>query len=125
MVLNAVVSNYEDSVNEETGEIITVYIVRVQLMTKHIVLVKRYSDFRDLYLSMKDRYSKQIANYKFPNISLFNSNAKFTKIRRLRGFNELLGILIKLQPLPAGLQAFLQVAHNYIITSTICSTITL
>ena len=36
--------------------------------------------------------------YKFPNKSLFHNSAKFTKERRVRGFDELLKILLELTP---------------------------
>ena len=48
--LSAHVTNFEDVTSAE-GEIITMYIVRVQYNSTSFILAKRYSDFQTLYSS--------------------------------------------------------------------------
>lgn len=114
MVLIVNVTHFEDITNA-TGEIVTVYIVHVKYSFKSSYqLSKRYSDFFDLYNSMKDFLPHQ---YKFPNKSLFSTGAQFTKERRIKGFDELLKILIKQEPFPLTLQRFLELQERVSIGS--------
>eukprot|EP01038_Epipyxis_sp_PR26KG_P009356 gene9356-12606_t len=104
------VTTYEDSISS-SGEIITSYVVVVSYDTLNYIILKRYSEFSQLYLNLKDSY-RQLDDYKFPNKSLFNNSANFTKDRRLRGFDELLNILSKLRPLPILYQDFLELPER-------------
>jgi len=93
------VTHFEDY-TEPTGEILTKYMVRVLYRptgdgndsTICYMLGKRYSDFKELYLATKDIIPY---DYKFPNKSIFNNNAQFTKERRIRGFDELIKHLLR------------------------------
>lgn len=99
------VSHFEDIVSY--GEVVTIYCVNVNYSEKTYVLGKRYSDFADLYSSVQDRMSG--TSYQFPKKSLFNNAAQFTKERRLRGFDELLKILSKMNLYAPDLQKFLEI----------------
>jgi hypothetical protein len=100
-------THYEDSGNNSSGEIVTVYWVNVQYSThKSYSLSKRYSDFATLYQILKDYLPN---DYKFPNKSLFHNNAQFTKERRMKGFDELLKYLSRHVPLNPDFQAFLEI----------------
>jgi hypothetical protein len=100
-------THYEDSGNNSSGEIVTVYWVNVQYSThKSYSLSKRYSDFATLYQVLKDYLPN---DYKFPNKSLFHNNAQFTKERRMKGFDELLKYLSRHVPLNPDFQAFLEI----------------
>ncbi len=99
----------------ETNDNITVYIVNVKYSFKSSYsLPKRYSDFSDLYNAMKDLLP---SNYKFPNKSIFSTTAQFTKERRIKGFDEMLKTLIKLDPFPVALQKFLELHERVSIGS--------
>ena len=129
MIYSVAVSSYED-ITSSMGEIITTYIVQVihallltlifiyipYLMIQvyytpkdSYILSKRYSDFSSLYICLKD-YLPQ--SYRFPNKSIFNNNAQFTKERRLRGFDELLKRLLKSNPKSVEFQAFLEIPER-------------
>jgi hypothetical protein len=54
---------------------------------------KRYSDFKMLFTNLRDILP---VDYKFPNKSIFNNNSSFTKERRVRGFDELLSLLLQM-----------------------------
>eukprot|EP01032_Pedospumella_encystans_P012091 gene12091-14010_t len=58
---------------------------------------KRYSEFKTLFEILKDLIPP---DYKFPNKSLFHNSAQATKDRRVRGFDQLLQILLKRKPVP-------------------------
>lgn len=99
------VTHFDDQITS-AGEVVTVYVVHVKYSSKSFyTLSKRYSDFFDLYNIMKDSLPP---SYKFPNKSLFNTSAQFTKERRIKGFDELLKLLTKLDPFPLPLQRFLE-----------------
>jgi hypothetical protein len=51
--------------------------------------------------------------YKFPNKSMFNTAAKFTKERRKVGFDELLQILVQGKEFHVELMEFLELAYQY------------
>jgi hypothetical protein len=104
-----------DDMTSSTGEVVTVYVVNVKYSFKSAYsLSKRYSDFSDLYNVMKDFLP---LHYKFPNKSMFNSSAQFTKERRIKGFDELLKILMKIEPFPVQLQRFLEMQERVSIGS--------
>lgn len=99
------VTHYDD-ITTPTGDIITMYMVFVQLPNRNsFCLAKRYSDFSNLYNAVKDYIP---ADYKFPNKSLFHNNAQFTKERRIRGFDELVKYLCKFLPFNPDFQAFIE-----------------
>lgn len=118
MSLKVWVPSHEDFVDDETKQQYTIYTVKVQKQIdkgKKVVtweLKKRFSAFADLYAATKDKYEKRLGNYQFPNKSMFNTFSQFTKDRRQMGFNELLLILIKVDPLPMLLEDFLEIDDN-------------
>jgi hypothetical protein len=90
--MKASVTHFSDG-KDLTGEIATVYIINVEpIGLPAFTISKRYSDFAQIYHYFRDLLP---ADYKFPNKSLFHSNSQFTKHRRLRGFQELLALLLK------------------------------
>lgn len=58
-----------------------------------------------MYLAVKDSLP---SDYKFPNKSLFNNSAQFTKERRARGFEELLRIMQRTSTTRGELRLFLE-----------------
>lgn len=70
---------------------------------------KRYSEFKNTYLAVKDFIP---ADYKFPNKSIFNNSAQFTKERRLRGFEELLHHMQRAENVREELHSFLELDYN-------------
>ena len=108
------VTNFED-LTSSSGEVVTVYIVKVQYShSSSYLLSKRYSDFSDLYGIFKDTLPPQ---YKFPNKSIFSNGAQFTKERRIKGFDELLKILCGLDPFPTPLIQFLEMEERVSVGS--------
>ena len=86
------------------------YMIQVQYGSKAAYCIaKRYSDFSTLYQNVKDIVP---ADYKFPNKSMFNNSAQFTKERRRRGFDDLLQALASMEPLPEELQIFLEMKER-------------
>ena len=61
---------------------------------------------------MKNDHKDKLAAYKFPNKSMFNTFSQFTKIRRREGFDELLRILITIDPLPQLVSEFLELDEH-------------
>ena len=118
MSLKVWVPSHEDFLDDETKQQYTIYTVKVQKQIekgKKVVtweLKKRFSAFSDLYSATKDKYEARLGTYLFPNKSMFNTFSQFTKDRRLMGFNELLLILIKIDPLPMLLEDFLEIDDN-------------
>lgn len=103
-LLEASVVQYEDVVNS-SNELITKYIVQVKLAsTVNYNISKRYSEFKTLFEIMKDVIPP---DYKFPNKSMFHNSAQATKERRVRGFDQLLQILLSRKPLPTVIERFL------------------
>lgn len=107
--IQAAVTSYDD-ITTPQGEVLTMYMIQVQYSSKSTYCIaKRYSDFSTLYQNVKDIVS---ADYKFPNKSMFNNSAQFTKERRRKGFNELLQLLIQMEPLPEEVQIFLEMRER-------------
>ena len=135
MIYSVAVASYED-VTSSMGEIVTTYIVQVRFAIRNgkffilcfcalkvfyspkqsYILSKRYSDFSSLYISLKDLLP---LTYKFPNKSIFNNNSQFTKDRRLRGFDELLKRLLKVDPKGTELQSFLEIPDRLSLFNSI------
>jgi hypothetical protein len=105
MSLQASVVDHEDVTNA-AGEILTKYIVQVKYLNATYTIAKRYSEFKTLYDILKDLVPME---YKFPNKSMFHNNAQATKERRIRGFDELLHILLSRNPVPTVMERFLGV----------------
>lgn len=103
MSLQANVVDYEDVANA-AGETLTKYVVRVKYINASYDIYKRYSEFKTLYEILKDLVPP---DYRFPNKSMFHNNAQATKDRRVRGFDELLQILLSRQPVPTVMERFL------------------
>lgn len=103
MALEASVIQYEDVVNS-AGEILTKYIVHVKINNTTYNISKRYSEFKTLFEIMKDMIPP---DYRFPNKSLFHNSAQATKDRRVRGFDQLLQILLSRKPVPTVMERFL------------------
>ena len=101
--LAASVIEYEDVVHS-SGETITKYIVLVKYASTSYRISKRYSEFKTIFEIMKDVIP---ADYKFPNKSLFHNSAQATKDRRVKGFDELLQILLARKPMPPLMERFL------------------
>ena len=53
-----------------------------------------------------------MSTYKFPNKSMFNTFSQFTKVRRREGFDELLKLLITINPLPKNVSEFLELEEH-------------
>lgn len=99
-----------DEITTTQGEVLTMYMIQVQYGSKSAYCIaKRYSDFSTLHQNVKDILTVE---YKFPNKSMFNNSAQFTKDRRRRGFNDLLQILASMEPLPEELQVFLEMKER-------------
>jgi hypothetical protein len=98
---------YEDE-EDEQGQLIVMYVILVEcIMTKKKhTLHKRYSDFLELFTSIRE-LSQEIDKFRFPNKSLFNNRSQFTLERRLEGFNDLLQLAITIKPTPRVLSSFL------------------
>jgi len=96
--------SHEDVVNS-SGDVITKYIVNVKLASNvSYNISKRYSEFKTLFEILKDLIPP---DYKFPNKSLFHNSAQATKDRRVRGFDQLLQILLHRKPVPMVMERFL------------------
>jgi len=102
-----------EELSDELNQMYTVYNVEVErevggkLIAWH--MRKRYSAFADLYGNLCGSYVKELEGYQFPNKSMFNTYATFTKDRRKAGFEEMLKILVKIDPLPLALEDFLEI----------------
>ena len=108
------VERFEDSC--EPGQApITHYIISIKFSGKVFELRKRYSEFADLHQKLKLKYP-EIDEFRFPNKSILNTHAPFTKERRLRGFDEYVKLLCKLKPIDAEVAEFLQL--NKVRTSS-------
>jgi hypothetical protein len=93
--LKATVTQFREG-KDSNGEPVTLYVLAIQSpSTPLYTLSKRYSDFAHIYSLFKDLLPNE---YRFPNKSLFNNASQFTKERRLRGFQELLDLLLKYHP---------------------------
>ena len=104
--LSAECINYEEYL-DATANVITHYIVSVVFNQQTYQLKKRYSEFADLHIALKDHFQAFQA-YKFPNKSMFNTHSQFTKERRRQGFDELVKICCTLKPLPKEVEVFLE-----------------
>jgi hypothetical protein len=108
-VLQASVNSYDDIFSPQ-GECVTMYMIQVQYSSRTAyTIAKRYSDFANLYQSVKDIVP---FDYKFPNKSMFNNAAQFTKDRRRKGFDELVHLLARYEPIPDELQTFLELQQR-------------
>ena len=61
-----------------------------------------------------DNYSEALDNYKFPNKSMWNTQASYTKVRRKGGFEELLQLVSSLDPIPDIINEFLEVSLHMV-----------
>lgn len=104
--LSAECINYEEYL-DSTANVVTHYIVNVVYNQQSYQLKKRYSEFSDLHIALKDQFHAFQA-YKFPNKSMFNTHSQFTKERRRQGFDELVKICCTLKPLPKEVEVFLE-----------------
>lgn len=103
------VTHYDDVISPQ-GECVTMYMVQVQYSNRSAyVIAKRYSDFANLYSLVKDIVPY---DFKFPNKSMFNNSAQFTKDRRRKGFDELVKLLARYDPIPDELQSFLELRER-------------
>lgn len=103
MSLHASVIDHQDVTNA-SGELITKYLVEVKYHNASYTISKRYSEFKTLYEILKDLIP---LDYKFPNKSMFHNNAQATKERRIRGFDQLMQILLSRKPVPTVMERFL------------------
>jgi hypothetical protein len=109
-MLTVYVSHFED-ITSTIGEVVTIYCVNVNYSeNRTYVLAKRYSDFADLYASVQELMSG--TSYQFPNKSMFNNAAQFTKERRLRGFDELVKILSRMHIYAPDFHKFLEISER-------------
>ena len=75
---------------------------------------KRYTQFLELYEGVKHRCDElSSGRYRFPNKSIFNTGAKFTKERRKQGFDELLKILVADGGFERELMLFLDLPYQF------------
>lgn len=75
---------------------------------------KRYTHFLELYETLKHRIDVlQSGEYRFPNKSIFNTSAKFTKERRKKGFDELLRIIVAHPECEQELLEFLEIPYQF------------
>jgi hypothetical protein len=95
-MISVEVPEFKDVTNSN-GETVTYYVISVTNGTIIHKINKRYSEFADLYKEFQNL--PELSFYRFPNKSLFNNSANFTKERRVEGFNELMNILIRLTPI--------------------------
>ncbi len=88
------VPKYEEQ-TDANGNFVTYYLVCVEAQQFNIkyYLKKRYSSFGTLYDVLKSN-NPQVDAFKFPNKSMFNTHAQFTKERRRVGFDEFLLIVV-------------------------------
>eukprot|EP01039_Chlorochromonas_danica_P008380 gene8380-9238_t len=104
--MKANVEHFRDGKDTVSGETITVYIIKVEPSDAiAYTIAKRYSDFAQIYATFKDALPP---DFKFPNKSLFHNNSQFTKERRLRGFQELLYLLLKYHPTNEKVKEFIR-----------------
>lgn len=75
---------------------------------------KRYTNFLDLYDNLRSKVDLlNTGGYRFPNKSMFNTSATFTKERRKRGFDELLKIVVACECWPELLD-FLDLRYQFL-----------
>ncbi len=104
-MLQISVTHYDDVISAQ-GECVTMYMIQVQYSNRSAyIITKRYSDFANFYQMVKDIVPY---DYKFPNKSMFNNSAQFTKDRRRKGFDELVKLLARYDPIPHELQTFIE-----------------
>ena len=70
------------------------------------------TDFLFLYNQVKLDHEDKLGTYRFPNKSMFNTFSHFTKVRRRDGFDELLKVLITINPLPQSVADFLELEEH-------------
>lgn len=96
------VPKYEQ-VTDVSGNIITYYIIKVEIIPFKLkyTLKKRYSDFdklRNVLLDEFENIDSELVQleptFRFPNKSIFSTNAEFTIIRRQQGFDDYLNLLL-------------------------------
>ena len=61
-----------------------------------------------------DNYSEALDNYKFPNKSMWNTQASYTKVRRKGGFEELLQLVSSFDSIPDIINEFLEVSLHMV-----------
>lgn len=95
------------------GNLVTFYEIGNPHASKCITR-KRYAQFRKFYEEIKSR-SPEVAEFKFPNKSVFHSMATHTKERRKSGFSEFLQLVYHIDSLHIPLLDFLGV--DYVVES--------
>jgi len=98
---------------DATGYLVTYYVVLIEYAPQNLrySLYKRYSSFGILYDVLKTQY-KTIEEFRFPNKSMFNTHANFTKERRRQGFDDFLKIVAQLHPMPHEVEEFLEIQDH-------------
>lgn len=98
---------------DSTGYLVTYYVVLIEYPPHNLrySLYKRYSSFGILYDVLKSQY-RTIEDFRFPNKSMFNTHANFTKERRRQGFDDFLKIVAKLHPMPPEVEEFLEIQDH-------------
>ena len=83
------VVGYSDHDNDQDSK--TWYTIQMEFNEGHerriVSLQKRYSDFKELYDPLAKRFP-EVKACRFPNKSVFNTQAQFTKDRRRQGFDD-------------------------------------
>ena len=111
-MLKASCVKYEDE-EDENQTIHTYYVVLVEDRKRSLkyTLHKRYSDFLQLHLILREK-SAELEAFRFPNKSIFNNRSRHTLDRRLEGFNEFLQLAVAMKPLPREVLSFLEISEQ-------------
>ena len=105
-ILTIEVPTYEEYL-DVSSNVVTHYVVNVVYMEQSFQLKKRYSEFSNLHFALKDRFP-QIAVFKFPNKSIFNTHSQYTKDRRRQGVDDFVKVVATLRPIPQEVEIFLE-----------------
>jgi hypothetical protein len=90
------VRGYEDYLDAQNN-VVTHYVVNILSSGLEYQLRKRYSEFAMLLNATKER-CPGLANFQFPNKSIFHTYSDFTKERRRQAFEVELNILLAMDP---------------------------
>lgn len=93
---------------DTNNRVVTHYIVKITTPSTTFEIRKRYSDFFGLYYSLQNK-CPQLANFAFPNKSIFHTHSDFTIERRKQTFDDMLKILVRMNPRRVEVEEFLQV----------------
>mmetsp|Transcript_33068 Transcript_33068/g.33670 ORF Transcript_33068/g.33670 Transcript_33068/m.33670 type:complete len:297 (+) Transcript_33068:166-1056(+) len=107
-MVNITIPSFED-LEDENGQLYTNYHVMIEDSFSGIrwMVLRRYSSFAHLYKKLKSKYPK-IQSFRFPNKSVFNTYAHYTKERRRQGFEDLLKLIVKIIPISKEVDDFLE-----------------